>query len=90
MSADGEVAEVLKKPRREELARRAMRMFSSVRKLPVGEEGDREREVVVEVRLVVLRGGGCLVPSEVFGLAGVDVATPIAPGNAPAPIFVFL
>ena len=48
--ADGEVADVLKKPKREELARRAIRMFSSVRKLPDGEVGDIEREVVFEVR----------------------------------------
>ena len=45
LPAAGEVAEVLKNPRREEFASRAIRMFSSVRKLPDGEVGDSEREV---------------------------------------------
>lgn len=88
LSAEGEVAEVvLKKPKREEFARRAIRMFSSVRKLPDGEEGDREREVVVDVRLFVLRGGGLLEPSEVFGLGGLVevVARPMGAGRGPEP-----
>ena len=65
-------------PRREELARRAMRMFSSVRKSP---DGDVERVVLFES---VLMGGGALGPSEVvFGLGGgVVVASPIG-GIAP-------
>lgn len=44
--AVGDVAEVLAKPRREELASRAMRMFSSVRKLP---DGDVERAVLFDI-----------------------------------------
>ena len=63
-------------PRREELARRAMRIFSSVRKSP---DGDVERVVLFES---VLMGGGALEPSEVLGLGGVVVASPIE-GIAP-------
>jgi hypothetical protein len=77
---------VLKNPKRDELARRAIRMFSSVRKLPEGEVGDMEREVVVEVRLLVFRGGGCLEPSEDLGFGRVVAATPMAPGREPVPI----
>jgi hypothetical protein len=78
------VAEVLKKPRREEFARRAMRMFSSVRKFPDGEEGDKEREVPGEARLLVLRGGGCLEPSEVLGFEGAVVVTVGPPSFGPS------
>jgi hypothetical protein len=80
--AEGDVAEVLKKPSREELARRAMRMFSSVRKLPEGEVGDRERDVSVDVRLRVVMRGGTREPSEVCGL----LANALEPGMAPMPI----
>jgi hypothetical protein len=80
----GEVAEVLKKPSREELASLAMRMFSSVRKLPVGDVGDRDLEVAAGVRSLVFKGGGPLLPSEV---AGFDNGAPMlaGPWNGPEP-----
>jgi hypothetical protein len=84
LSADGDVAEVLKKPSRDEFARRAMRMFSSVRKLSLGEEGDKERDVPAEVRLFVLMGGGCLEPSEVLGFDGAVVVTVGPPNLGPS------
>ena len=43
--------EVWLKPRRLELARRAMRMFSSVRKEPSGERGEGERELSLETAM---------------------------------------
>lgn len=71
LSGEGDVAEVLKKPRREELASRAMCMFSSVRKFSEGEAGESERDV--EVRLLVFSGGGAREPSDVLGLEGAVV-----------------
>ena len=61
------VAEVLKKPSREESARRAICMFSSVKKLPVGELGEVARVTWLSF---MLSGGGALDPSDDFGLGG--------------------
>ena len=46
LSAEGEGVVLLLKPSREELARRAMAMFSAERK--EGDNGDAEREVALE------------------------------------------
>ncbi len=75
--AEADAADVFAKPRREELASRAMRMFSSVRMLPDGDVGDTERVVSFGLRWLVLMGGGAQVPSEDLGLGGVVVASPI-------------
>ena len=62
LSAEGEGVVLLLKPRREELARRAMAMFSAERK--DGDMGDAEREVGLEcwscVRFFVWIAGGLL------------------------------
>lgn len=43
-----------------------------------------EREVAVDVRLLVFKGGG-LEPSEVFGFGGIVPAMPMGPGRGPGP-----
>ena len=64
LSADGEGVVLLLKPRREELARRAIAMFSAERK--DGDNGEGEREVGLEcccctwVRFLVWIVGGLL------------------------------
>ena len=79
LSAEGEVAEVLKKPSLDELPSRAILMFSSVRK-PFGLAGDWLR--AVSVRFFVWM---CVGPSEGLGLVlGTDAVA--APNVAAAAI----